>query len=88
MSKPSPLYRIEIDATELDLFVMDKQKGSLDTRGEIVYIRDLATGFILGFSIGEEAATNEQDASLSLQNFDHPSVPGIRNGEEGPSMPC
>ena len=73
MSMPSPLYTIEIDATELDLLVIDKQGRSLDARGEIVYIRDPATGFILGFSIGEEASTNEQDASLSLQNLDRPS---------------
>jgi hypothetical protein len=77
MSKPSPLYRIEIDATALDLLVMDKQGRSLDARVEIVCIRDPATGYILGFSISEEAATNEQDASLSLQNLDHPPLPGI-----------
>lgn len=87
MSKPSPLYRIEIDETELDLLVMDKQEGSFAARVEIVYIRDPATGFISGFSIVEEAATNEQDASLSLQNLDHPPLSKIRNGEGGPSMP-
>lgn len=77
MSRPSPLYRIEIDATELDLLAMDKQGRSLDARVEIVYIRDPATGFISGFSIGEEAATNEQDASLASQNLNHPLLPEI-----------
>ncbi len=75
MSKPSPVYSIEIDETALDLLVMDKQEGSIAARAEIVYIRDSATGFVLGFSIVEEAATSEQDASLSLQNLDHPPPP-------------
>jgi hypothetical protein len=77
MSKPSPLYRIEIDETELDLLVMDKQEGSFAAQVEIVCIRDCATGFILEFSIVEKAAMSEQDASLSLQNLDHPPLSEI-----------
>jgi len=71
MSKSSPVYRKEIDDVALDLLVMDKRRGSLDAREKIESIHDRATGYILCFSISEQAATNEQDASPFFQDPAH-----------------
>jgi len=64
MSKPSPLYRVEIDATELDLFIADEQERPLAGRAIVVCDVDPLTRAITTCSILQQAANDGPDEPL------------------------
>ena len=83
MEKQNPSERMELDATILDIFVVDITLEQLNhKRPTIVYTRDRATGYILTISMSELSEVNEHDGSSLLQD-QTPSSPDTAHKNEG-----